>query len=90
MLCAWGVSALGVGSAPGGGVSAPRGVPGQALPPVDRQTPVNILPCPKLRLRAVKIRVEHTTAKKLYTLETFIAYDNSTEFKSPCTFNFRT
>ena len=24
-------------------------------PPVDRHTPVNILPCPKLRLRAVKI-----------------------------------
>ena len=27
----------------------------QALPTVDRHTPVNILPCPKLRLRAVKI-----------------------------------
>ena len=26
-------------------------------PPVDRQTPVNILPCPKLRLRAVIIRI---------------------------------
>ena len=26
-----------------------------APPPVDRHTPVNILPCPKLRLRAVKI-----------------------------------
>ena len=25
------------------------------LPPVDRQTPVNTLPCPKLRLRAVKL-----------------------------------
>ena len=25
-------------------------------PPVDRHTPVNILPCPKLRLRAVKIQ----------------------------------
>ena len=49
------------GSAPGG-VSAPGGctwswggVHGQVLPPVDRHTPVNILPCPKLRLRAVKI-----------------------------------
>ena len=32
------------------------GAPGQVLPspsPVDRHTPVNILPCPKLRLRAV-------------------------------------
>ena len=51
-----------------GGMSAPRGVcllrggvpgPGGYLvrysPPVDRHTPVNILPCPKLRLRAVKI-----------------------------------
>ena len=28
----------------------------QVLPPVDRHTPVNILPCPKLRLRAVKIK----------------------------------
>ena len=38
------------------GVSAPGGVPGQVLPPpVDRYTPVNILPCPKLRLRAVKM-----------------------------------
>ena len=26
----------------------------QTPPPVDRHTPVNILPCPKLRLRAVK------------------------------------
>ena len=33
------------------------GVPGQLLPlpPVDRQTPVDLLPCPKLRLRAVII-----------------------------------
>ena len=27
--------------------------PGPGTPPVDRHTPVNILPCPKLRLRAV-------------------------------------
>ena len=27
--------------------------PGAGTPPVDRHTPVNILPCPKLRLRAV-------------------------------------
>ena len=27
--------------------------PGPCTPPVDRHTPVNILPCPKLRLRAV-------------------------------------
>ena len=27
--------------------------PGQVLPSVDRQMPVNLLPCPKLRLRAV-------------------------------------
>ena len=52
-----------LGGVPGpGGVSAPRGVPGpgggvpgQVLPPVDRHTPVNILPCPQLRLRAVNI-----------------------------------
>ena len=40
------------------GVSAPRrggGVPGQVPPLVDRQTPVNLLPCPKLRLLAVII-----------------------------------
>ena len=30
------------------------GVPAQVLPTVDRQMPVNTLPCPKLRLRAVK------------------------------------
>ena len=32
-----------------------RHPPGSRPPPVDRHTPVNILPCPKLRLRAVKI-----------------------------------
>ena len=31
------------------------GTPGPVTPPVDRHTPVNILPCPKLRLRAVNI-----------------------------------
>ena len=37
------------------GVSAPGGVPGQVTPPppVDRHMPVNILSCPKLRMRAV-------------------------------------
>ena len=50
-------------SGPGGGVSEPGGVwsrggGGSAsvhagIPPVDRHTPVNLLPCPKLRLRAV-------------------------------------
>ena len=30
------------------------GTPQEQAPPVDRHTPVNILPCPKLRLRAVK------------------------------------
>ena len=35
-----------------GGVSA-GGVSTQVLPPVDRQTSVNLLPCPKLHLRAV-------------------------------------
>ena len=44
----WGVHARG-GVCPGG-VSATH-----ALPPVDRQTPVKILPCSKLRLRAVNI-----------------------------------
>ena len=37
-----------------GGVHlVPGGVPGEALPPGDRHTPVNILSSPKLRLRAV-------------------------------------
>ena len=44
-----GVSGRGCVPCPGGGV------PGQVHPPVDRQTPVNLLPCPKLRLRAVKM-----------------------------------
>ena len=48
-----------LGDVPGlGGCLLRGGVPGQVLPPVDRQTPVNILPCPKLRLRAVIIRCE--------------------------------
>ena len=64
----WGVPGLGgsaLGSVPGpggllGGCTWSGGVPGplggwpdQVLPPVDRHMPVNILPCPKLRLRAV-------------------------------------
>ena len=53
-----GVSARGCTWSRGGGGSAPGGVPGQVLPPpVDRQTPVNLLPCLKLRLRVVKIRL---------------------------------
>ena len=36
-----------------GGVPGPGGVLTNS-PPVDRRTPVNILPCPKLCLRAVK------------------------------------
>ena len=56
-VCSWGVSAprgclLQRGSGLGGCL-LPGGVPGQVLPPVDRHTPVNILPCPKLRLRVV-------------------------------------
>ena len=59
------VSALGVVYAPGGcllqGGSAPRGcllwggVSGPGGVPVGRHTPVNILPCPTLRLRTVII-----------------------------------
>ena len=53
--CTWsrGVSAL------GGCTWSRRGVPGQVLSPVDRHTPVNILPCPKLRLRAVIMTHAH-------------------------------
>ena len=40
----------GVSAGVGGGVSATN-----PLQPVDRQTPVKILPCSKLRLRAVNI-----------------------------------
>ena len=50
-VCSRGVPGLGV-SAPRG-CTWSRGVPGQVLPPVDRHTPLNILPCPKLHLRAV-------------------------------------
>ena len=45
----------GVYLVPGGVPGLGGGVPGQVLPPVDRHTPVNLLPCPKLRLRAVKM-----------------------------------
>ena len=37
-----------------GSVCVSRGDPGADIPPVDRQTPVKTLPCPKLHLRAVK------------------------------------
>ena len=68
-VCFWGgvcsgggmVSApRGVSALEGGGVCSRGvylvlgGVPGQVLPPVGRHTPVNILPCPKLRLGLVK------------------------------------
>ena len=49
------------GSTPGTPKSGSRHSPGAGMPPdqappsVDRHTPVNILPYPKLRLRAVKI-----------------------------------
>ena len=58
-VCVWGRDLhLGKGSASGGGVciwglaveQTPYG--GWADPPVDRQTPVKTLPCPKLRLPA--------------------------------------
>ena len=59
---AWGSAHRGV-SAPRGVCSkggllrgvylVPRGCTWSGTPPVDRHTPVNILPCPKLRLRAV-------------------------------------
>ena len=39
-----------------GGVPGPGGCTWSGTPPtVDRHTPVNLLPCPKLRLRAVKM-----------------------------------
>ena len=41
--------------------------PGQVLCPVDRHTPVNILPCPKLRLRAV-INIEKKGIGFLYSI----------------------
>ena len=45
-------------------------------PPVDRQTPVNILPCPKLCLRAVKIEnvQNHTKVLKVLHFETLRTY----------------
>ena len=46
---------------PGAGTPHPgtRHPPLAQAPPVDRHTPVNILPCPKLRLRAVITRFPH-------------------------------
>ena len=55
-VCSWGVSAP-RGCVCSGGCLLQGGAPGQVLPPVDRHTPVNILPCPKLHLRAVKTRL---------------------------------
>ena len=44
---------------PPGSRHPPRPDPPEQAPPlVDRHTPVNILPCPKLRLRAVKSRFD--------------------------------
>ena len=39
---------------PESGIPPEQIPPGPGTPPVDRQTPVNILPCRKLRLRAVR------------------------------------
>ena len=36
---------------------------GDLLPPVDRQTPVKILPCPKLRLWMVNVETKHCILK---------------------------
>ena len=41
----------------GGGVSVRGEVSLDRHPPVDRQTPVKTLPCPKLRLRAVNMKM---------------------------------
>ena len=46
------------------GGSLPRGVSFRKTPSVDRQTPVKMLPCPKLRLRAVNIPTILTTNKR--------------------------
>ena len=59
-LCAGGIcpgGSLSRGSlSKGAGGSLSRGsLSGRPLCPVDRQTPVKLLPCPKLRLRAVNI-----------------------------------
>ena len=48
---------------PGAGTGTPRDQtpPGPGTPPVDRHTPVSILPCPKLHLRPVKIENQQYT-----------------------------
>ena len=51
-----------------GGVPGPGGVPGQVLPPVDRHTPVKLLPCPKLRLRAVTMHSSRMRTVRLLTV----------------------
>ena len=51
VLCTGGLSPGGL--YPRGSLS--RGVKETPSPTVDRQTPVKLLPCPKLRLRALKI-----------------------------------
>ena len=75
-VCSWGVSTPGGVCSRGvylvrGVVSAPGGYlvwrgTRSGTPPVDRHTPVNILPCPKLRLRAVKVH-----NPKFYLLSVF-------------------
>ena len=51
----WGVSGP-EGGVWSRGVSDPKRGYLVRYPPVDRQMPVNLLPCPKLRLRVVKIQ----------------------------------
>ena len=56
---------------PGPGTPTPLepGIPQHQAPPVDRYTPVNILPCPKVRLRAV-------ITCKTFLRENFLANTN--------------
>ena len=53
---------------------------GQRSPPVDRQTPVKILPCPKLRLRVLKINGLEQQQKTVTAVTTFPDLPSSTTF----------
>ena len=57
----------------------PRGTPA-----VDRQTPVKILPCPKLRLRAVKVFRFQSNLSIVHTLRAEIMSNKQTAVRKHC------
>ena len=53
-------------------------------PPVNRQTPVKTLPCPKLRLRAVTIACKFAWTPKFYLAEVENSFDPASNSSSLC------